>query len=104
MVFSRRSVPSVEFLVLLGGIIGSLVISTWAHYKITQMATSAIAGKVQELNEALGEAIQLVGSGQQQENPLIGLITTILQKEANKPLSAKVIEQDSQGKFVKKNE
>jgi regulator of RNase E activity RraA len=97
-------VPSVEFLVLLGGIVGSLVISIWAHYKITQLAASAIAGKVQELNEALGEAIQLVGSAAQPENPLVGLITTILQKEADKPLTAKVIEQDPQGRFVKKNE
>jgi hypothetical protein len=98
-------VPSVEFLVLLGGIIGSLVVSTWAHYKITQIAASSLASRVEELNLALGEAMQMVGTAApQMENPLIGIISKILEKQAEAPVTAKVIEQDAQGRFVKKNE
>ena len=54
-----------EFLVIVGLIIGVSLISTLAQFKITQIATSEIASRVQELNEALGEAIQMVGAGAQ---------------------------------------
>jgi hypothetical protein len=97
-------VPSIEFLVLLSGIGVSMVISIWAHYKITQIASSQLAARVEELNVALGEAIQIVGSGVQTENPLMGIISKILEKQVEAPVTAKVIEQDAQGRFVKKNE
>jgi hypothetical protein len=97
-------VPSVEFWVLLGSIIFVSLFSTWAHYRITQIAASQLAARVEELNVALGEAIQIVGSGVQTENPLIGIISKILEKQADAPVTAKVIEQDAQGRFVKKNE
>jgi hypothetical protein len=97
-------VPSVEFWVLLGSIIFVSLFSTWAHYRITQIAASQLAARVEELNVALGEAIQIVGSGVQTENPLIGIISKILEKQVDAPVTAKVIEQDAQGRFVKKNE
>ena len=96
--------PSVEFWVLLGSIIFVSLFSTWAHYRITQIAASQLAARVEELNVALGEAIQIVGSGVQTENPLIGIISKILEKQVDAPVTAKVIEQDAQGRFVKKNE
>ena len=96
--------PTVEFWVLLGSIIFVSLFSTWAHYRITQIAASQLAARVEELNVALGEAIQIVGGGVQTENPLIGIISKILEKQVEAPVSAKVIEQDAQGRFVKKNE
>ena len=93
-----------EFWVLLGSIIFVSLFSTWAHYRITQIAASQLAARVEELNVALGEAIQIVGSGVQTENPLIGIISKILEKQVDAPVTAKVIEQDAQGRFVKKNE
>jgi len=98
-------VPSIEFWAIMAMLGLSSAFSIWAHYKITQIAASTLAGKVEELNLALGEAIQMVQSGtQQMENPLVSLITTILQKEADKPITASVVEQDELGKFVKKIE
>jgi len=86
-------------------IVASALISIYAQYRITQIGASAVSSRVEELNLALGEAIQLVQSGtQQMENPLVSLITTILEKEANKPIKANVVEQDDSGKFVKKIE
>ena len=97
--------PSIEFWAIIALLGLSSAFSVWAHYKITQIAASTLAGKVEELNLALGEAIQMVQSGtQQMENPLVSLITTILQKEADKPIKASVVEQDELGKFVKKIE
>lgn len=97
--------PSVEFLVLLSGIVGSLVVSIWTHYKITQWAASALAMQVQELNEALGEALQIVGNNPMaQENPLVGIIGRILEKQVDAPVKAKLVEQDEKGRFVKKIE
>ena len=97
--------PSMELAILAGLIIGWGSLTIWAHYKITQIAASTLAGKVEELNLALGEAIQMVQNrATQAENPLVSLVTTILQKEADKPIKASVVEQDESGKFVKKIE
>ena len=97
--------PSIEFWAIIAMLGLSSAFSIWAHYKITQIAASTLASKVEELNLALGEAIQMVQSGTQQiENPLVSLVTTILQREADKPIQASVVEQDRSGKFVKKIE
>ena len=100
----RYGVLGWEIALVLATIVVSSGFSIYAQFRITQIAASQISARVQELNEALGEAIQMVGSAQQPENPLVGLITTILQKEADKPISAKVIKQDEKGRFVKKVE
>ena len=96
--------PSVELLVVLSGIGISLAISTLAQFKITQIATSQIASRVQELNEALGEAIQMVGAGAQPENPLMAILAKVLDKQIDTPISATMVEKDESGKFVKKIE
>jgi glycine cleavage system H lipoate-binding protein len=97
-------VPSVELLVIVGVIIVVSLLSTLAHFKITQIAASNLAGRIQELNEALGEAMQMVGSSVQTENPLMAIIAKALDNKMEAPLSAKIVEQDESGKFVKKIE
>ena len=94
--------PSVEFLVIVGVVIFVSLLSTLAHFKITQIAASNLAGRIQELNEALGEAMQMVGAGVQPENPLMAIISKALDNKIEAPVSAKIVEQDSSGKFVKK--
>ena len=94
--------PSVEFLVIVGVVIIFSLISTLAHFKITQIAASNLAGLIQELNDALGEAIQMVGAGVQPENPLMAILAKVLDKQIDAPVTAKIVEQDSSGKFVKK--
>lgn len=98
--------PSIEFWAIIAMLGLSSAFSIWAQFKITQIGASAVSAKVEELNLALGEAIQLVQSGSQQmENPLVAIITKVLDQQIDKPgLSAKVIEQDELGKFKKQTE
>ena len=104
-VLGRFSVPSIEFWAILAMLGLSSLFSIYAHYKITQIAASSLASRVEELNLALGEAIQMVQSGTQAaENPLVAIISKVLDQQINEPLSAKVIEKDESGKFVKKIE
>ena len=93
-----------EFWLLVGVIIVVSILSQLAHFKITQIASSNLASRIQELNEALGEAIQLVGSGVQQENTLMSIVSKVLDKHMDIPLEAKVVQKDESGKFVKKIE
>jgi len=94
----------VEFLFIVGVIIFVSLLSTLAQFKITQIASSEIASRIQELNEALGEALQLVGAGVQPENPLMAILAKVLDKQIDNPISAKIVEKDESGKFVKKIE
>jgi hypothetical protein len=94
----------VEFWLLVGVIFFVSFLSTLAQFKITQIASSEIAGRVQELNEALGEAISMVGVGGQPENPLMAILAKVLDKQIDNPISAHVVEKDESGKFVKKIE
>lgn len=104
-VLGRFYVPSIEFWVILAMLGLSSLFSIYAQYRITQIAASSLASRVEELNLALGEAIQLVQSGTQAaENPLVSIISKVLEQQIDKPLSAKVVEQDESGKFVKKIE
>lgn len=93
-----------EIAVILAAIVVSSGFSIYAHFKMTQIAASQIASRVQELNEALGEAIQMVGTTVQPENPLMGIISKILEKQVDAPVTAKIVEQDEKGRFVKKIE
>ena len=95
---------SIELLVVLSGIGLSLVISILAQFKITQIASSEIAGRVQELNEALGEALTIVGTNGQAENPLLAILSKVLEKQLDNPISASIVNKDESGKFVKKIE
>jgi hypothetical protein len=94
----------VELLVIVGVIIVVSLLSTLAHFKITQIAASNLAGQIMELNQALGEAIQLVGSGVQPENPLMAIFAKVLDRQMDIPIQANVVEKDASGKFVKKIE
>jgi len=100
-------VPTLEFWALLGSLAVFATLSIWAHFKITQIAASQLGVRIEELNEALGEAIQLVSSGglQTEQNPLMHVFAQLLQNKAQEPISAKIVEQDAgSGKFVKKIE
>ena len=81
-----------------------MVISILAQFKITQIASSEIAGRVQELNEALGEALTIVGTNGQAENPLLAILSKVLEKQLDNPISASIVNKDESGKFVKKIE
>ena len=96
---------SVELYVLLSAIIVSTLFTIWSHYKITQWAASALASQVQELNEALGEAIQMGGNSPVgNDNPWVGIVGRILEGQLGAPIQASVVEKDESGKFVKKIE
>ena len=95
---------SMEFWLLVGVIIIVSILSMLAQFRITQIASSNLASRIQELNEALGEAIQLVGAGVQPENPLMAILAKVLDKQMDIPLEAKVVQKDESGKFVKKIE
>lgn len=100
-----------EVLVVLSGIGISLVISILAHFKIAQIASSEVAGRVEMLNQSLGQAIQMVddakdGLDKATENPWVGLVSRIVDRQLDAPITATVLntERDEQGKFVKKIE
>tara|TARA_Y100001963_G_C6772237_1_gene445489 strand:+ start:1440 stop:1907 length:468 start_codon:yes stop_codon:yes gene_type:complete len=101
-------VPSVEFLVLLSGIVVSLVISTYAHYKITQIAASQLASRVQELDNALGEAVSnLFENGAatvQAQNPLLSLFAEALKGKIDTGNVVDVTPRSDNGTFKKLEE
>ena len=100
--------PSVEFLVLLGGIIVSLVISTWAHYKITQIAASQLASRLQELDNALGEAVATLfqngSAAMQAQNPLLSLFAEALKGKIDTENVKDVTPRSKDGLFKKLEE
>ncbi len=100
--------PSVEFLVLLGGIVVSMVISTWAHYKITQIAASQLASRLQELDNALGEAVATLfenGSGAiQAQNPLLSLFAEALKGKIETDKVKDITPRSEDGLFKKLEE
>ncbi len=97
-----------EILVLLGGIGISTVISVYAHYKITQIGASSIAGRISQLDEALGTAIQSIlerADNVQVENPLMAILAKALDNKIEAPIiEATVMPKDDLGRFVKKIE
>jgi len=93
-----------ELAILIGLLIGQLALIILAQFKITQIATSEVASRIQELNGALGEAIQMVGGSVQPENPIMAILAKALEKQFDNPISATMVEKDESGKFVKKIE
>ena len=97
-----------EILVLLGGIGISTVISVYAHYKITQIGAPSIAGRISQLDEALGTAIQSIlerADNVQVENPLMAILAKALDNKIDSPIiEATVMPKDDLGRFVKKIE
>ena len=76
-----------------------------AHRRIVVEAIEAVGSRIQELDEALGEAIEMVSSRSMEgQNPLVGVLSQVLMDNLSAPkISAKVIQGDD-GKFMKKTE
>jgi len=79
--------------------------SILAHRKMLIESIEAVSSRIQELDEALGEAIEMVSSRSMEgQNPLVGVLSQVLMDNLSAPkIEAKVIQGDD-GKFVKKNE
>ena len=94
-----------EIPVLLGGIGLSALFSAYAHHRITKTYALAIAEKIEELNTALGDAIESIMSGEmggiEPPNPIMGIVAQILSNSLDKP-SLPTATQGEDGKFVKK--
>jgi len=101
-------VPSMELVFLTGLIIGSGILTIWAHYKITQIAASNLASRVSDLDEALGEAIsQLVEGGMvpgSQQNPLLSIFAEALRGKIDAPSIVEASIRTDDGKFKKLEE
>ena len=101
-------VYSAEFWLLLGAVFVSSLISAYAHFRITQIAASNVAGRISELDEALGAAISSIlerADSVQVENPLMAILAKAIEGKFEAPIGeAKVIETNELGQFVKKTE
>ena len=106
--FSSSVSPVISLICLLGAIIVSSLISAYAQFRITQIAASNVAGRISELDSALGTAIQSIlerADTVQAENPLIAILAKALDSKMQAPIGeAKVIETNELGQFVKKTE
>ena len=105
LVSGRYHVLGVEI-----AVIGLLLGLHWwfsilAHRKILVEAMEAVGSRIQELDEALGEAIEMVSSRSMEgQNPLVGVLSQVLMDNLSAPkIEAKVIQGDD-GKFMKKIE
>ena len=96
--------PSVELVILTGLIIGWGSLTTYAQLKIMKTYALAISERIQELNDALGDAIESIMSGEmggiEPPNPIMGIVAQILSNSLEKPLTTPI--QGEDGKFVKK--
>ena len=94
-----------EIPVLLGGIGLSALFSAYAHKKTTEIYAQALAEKIEDLNNALGEAIESIMSGEmggiEPPNPIMGIVAQILSQSLDKP-QLQSPTQGEDGKFVKK--
>ena len=102
---------SMELALLIGLLIGQLALIILAQFKIAQIASSEVAGRIEMLNQSLGQAIQMVddakdGLDKATENPWVGLVSRIVDRQLDAPITATVLqtERDDLGKFVKKIE
>ena len=79
--------------------------SVLAHRKLLVESIQAVGSKIQDLDEALGEAIEMVSNrAMEGQNPLVGVLSQVLMDNLSSPkIEAKVIQGDD-GKFVKKIE
>jgi hypothetical protein len=101
-------VPSIEAYVIIGVLGLCTAFSIWAHYKITQIAASQLAARVQELDNALGEAITGIlenGAGAfQQQNPLLSIFAEALKGKIDSPAITEVTPRSLDGQFKKLEE
>ena len=80
-------------------------LSILAHRRILVEAIEAVGSRIQDLDQALGEAIEMVSERSMEgQNPLVGVLSQVLMDNLSTPkIQAKVL-QGEDGKFVKKNE
>jgi hypothetical protein len=101
-------VPSMETYAIIGMLGLCTALSIWAHYKITQIAASQLAGRVQELDNALGEAVTSIfengGAAVQAQNPLLSLFAEALKGKIDSPGITEVTPRSSDGQFKKLEE
>tara|TARA_R110002012_G_C11661055_1_gene612201 strand:+ start:2574 stop:2843 length:270 start_codon:yes stop_codon:yes gene_type:complete len=81
------------------------IFSAYAQQKITKNYAVALAERIEELNAALGEAIESIlggemGMAMEPPNPIMGIVAQILSNSLEKPLTTPI--QGEDGKFVKK--
>ena len=97
--------PSVELVFLTGLIKGWGSLTTYAQLSIMKTYALAISSRIQELNEALGDSIESIMSGEmggiEPPNPIMGIVAQILSNSLDKP-SLPTATQGEDGKFVKK--
>lgn len=81
------------------------LLSHLAHRKLLENALEQVVQAVQNLDLALGEALEMVNARSQEgQNPLIGVLSEVLLANFKQPtIEAKVLQGDD-GKFKKKTE
>lgn len=101
-------VPSIEMYVIIGMLGLCTAFSIWAHYKITQIAASQLASRVQELDNALGEAVATLfesgGAAVQAQNPLLALFAEALKGKIETGTITEVTPRSADGQFKKLEE
>ena len=94
-----------EIALLLGSFAVMTIFSAYAQHRITKTYALAIAERIEELNTALGNAIESILSGEmggiEPPNPIMGIVAQILSNSLEKP-SLPGPTQGEDGKFVKK--
>jgi hypothetical protein len=90
---------SLVFVVLVG-------FQVYINYRITQIAASQLAARVEALNQALGEALQnlaesgILSGNAPQANPIMEIIGEVLRNQMKEPsLEVKEIARGEDGKF-----
>ena len=107
-VIGAVSVPSMETYAIIGMLGLCTALSIWAHYKITQIAASQLASRVQELDNALGEAVATLfesgGAAVQAQNPLLALFAEALKGKIETGTMTEVMPRSAEGQFKKLEE
>ena len=85
---------------------GQAILATilgWWSLVLTRTTTTRLIQELQNLDSNLAEAIQAVTTmGGEGQNPLVGILSQVLQKNLDNTTYAEVIPaKDSQGKFTK---
>jgi hypothetical protein len=93
----------IALVLTLAAIILSVVLNIYCTFKIIQISSTQLAGQVNELNEAVGEAVSMVVDLAPSEpiNPLHGIIARIMEAQLEPKSSVKVLQpKDDKGQFT----
>jgi hypothetical protein len=101
-------VTYIETIAILTGILISTMIIVYTQFRISQIASSQLAGRIQDLDQALGDAISGILEGSigdfEQQNPLVTLLTQYFASQLNPSITDVTVSRSDDGKFVKKIE